>query len=66
MQEDKRRKQHEMQKQAFLDKGISAESAEMLPLDPYKEMPSPLQREVDNYSRDKGAREEEQLREKSA
>ena len=54
-----------MQKQALLDKGISAESVEMLPLDPYQEMPSPLQREVDNYCREKRAREEEQRREKA-
>ena len=39
---------------------------EMLPLDPYHEMPSPLQREFDNYCRDKRAREEEQRREKAA
>ena len=38
----------------------------MLPLDPYQEMPSPLQRELDNYCRDKRAREEEQRREKAA
>ena len=49
MQEDRRRKQHEMQKQALIDKGVSVESVEMLPLNPYQEMPSPLQREVDNY-----------------
>ena len=66
MQEERRRKQHEMQKQALLDKGISVESVEMLPLDPYQEMPSPLQRELDDYSRDKRAREEEQSREKAA
>ena len=66
MQEDRRRKQHEMQKQALLDQGISVESVEMLPLDPYQEMPSPLQREVDNYCREKRAREEEQRREKAA
>ena len=64
--EDRRRQQHEMKKQALLDKGISVESVEMLPLDPYQEMPSPLQREVDNYCRDKRAREEEQCREKAA
>ena len=57
--QDRRRKQHEIQKQALLDKGISVESVEMLPLDPYQEMPSPLQRELDNYCRDKRAREEE-------
>ena len=55
-----------MQKQALLDTGISVESMEMLPLDPYQEMPSPLQREVDNYWRDERAREEEQHREKAA
>ena len=66
MQEDRRRKQHEMQKQALLDKGIGVEWVEMLPLDPYQEMPSPLQRELDNYCRDKRAREEEQRREKAA
>ena len=66
MREDRRRKQHEMQKQALLDKGISVESVEMLPLDPYQDMPSPLQREVDNYCRDKRAREEEQRCEKAA
>ena len=55
-----------MQKQALLDTGISVESMEMLPLDPYQEMPSPLQREVDNYWRDERAREEEQRHEKAA
>ena len=66
MQEDRRRKQHEMQKQALLDKGIGVEMVEILALDPYQEMPSPLQRELDNYCRDKRAREEEQRREKAA
>ena len=66
MLEDRRRKQHEMRKQASLDKGISVERAEMLPLDPCQEMPSPLQRELDDYFRDKRAREEEQRREKAA
>ena len=66
MREDRRRQHHEMQKQALLDKGISVESVEMLPLDPYQELPSPLQRELDNYCRDNRAREEEQCREKAA
>ena len=66
MQEDRTRKQHEMQEQALLDKGISVESLGMLPLDPYQEMPSPLQRELENYCRDQRAREEEQRREKAA
>ena len=66
IREDRRRQQHEMHKQALLDKGISVESVEMLPLDPYQEMPSPLQREVDNYCRDKRAKEEEQRRENAA
>ena len=66
MREDRRRKEHVMQKQALLDKGISVESVEMLPFDPYQEMPSPLHREVDNCCRDKRAREEEQRREKAA
>ena len=51
-QEDRRRKQYEMQKQALLDKGISVESMKMLPLDPYQEIPSPLQRRVENYCRE--------------
>ena len=70
MREDRRRGQHEMQKQALLDKGIrvesSVESVEMLPLDPFQELQSPLQRKLDSYCRDKGAREEEQRREKAA
>ena len=66
MREDRRRQQHEMQKQALLDKGISVESVEMLPLDPCQELPSPLQRELDNYCRDKRLREEEQGHEKAA
>ena len=55
-----------MQKQALLDKKISVESVEMLPLDPCQEMPSPLQRELENYSSDKRAREEEQRHKKAA
>ena len=66
MRKDRRRQQHEMQKQALLDEGISVESVEMLPLDPYQELPSPLQRELDNYCKDKRARKEEQRREKAA
>ena len=58
--------QHKMQKQALLDKGVSVECVEMLPLDPYQEMSSPLQREVDNYCRDNRAREEKQHHEKAA
>lgn len=65
-QEDRRLKQHKMQKQASLDKGISVESVEMSPLDPYEEMPSLLQRQVDNYCREKRAREEEEHRKNAA
>ena len=55
-----------MQKQALLDKRTSVESVEMLPLDPYQEMSSPLQREVDNYCTDRRARDEQQRHEKAA
>jgi len=62
----RRRQQHEMQKPALLDKGISVESVEMLPLDPYREIPSPPQREVDNYCRDKRVRRRTAPREGSS
>ena len=52
LEEDVARKRHRMQKDALLDKGISEEYVEMLPVDPDQEMPNPLQREVNNYLRE--------------
>ena len=61
---ERAKKRHEARKAALREKGVSSQSAELLPTNPDSATPSPIQRELQRYIDDRNARQEQERREK--
>ena len=62
---ERAKKRHEARKAALREKGVSSQSAELLPTNPDSATPSPIQRELQRYIDDRNARQEQERRDKA-
>ena len=62
---DRAKRQHQARKVALREKGVSTQSVELLPTNPDSAMPSAIQRELQRYTDDQAARQEQERHEKA-